>query len=86
MDAQRLQGPKGRFRNGSVVAISNFERGASVFTKRPCWKWVARNSGGAVIAVYEVEHWTDGGSDGALWQLRELAASYFHPARVYRGY
>ncbi len=55
-------------------------------TNRPCWKWVARDSRGEVLGVYEVEHWSDGHADGALWQLRELAASFFHPARVYRGF
>lgn len=84
MDAQRLQGPKGRFGNGEIAAISFFER-CKVVKQRLGWRWVARNAQNQVLAVYQVEDWSDSGDDGALWQLRELADSVLHNPKVYRG-
>jgi hypothetical protein len=84
MEANRLQGPRGIFPNGEIATHSLFFHKAAV--RRPRWQWVARDQDKNVIVVYEVEDWSDSGENGALWQLRELAASAFHGARVYRGW
>lgn len=84
MNADRLLGPRGTLRNGEVAMQSHFLRCKTV-QQRLGWQWVARNKAGQVLVVYQVEDWSDSGEDGALWQLRELAASVFFDARAYRG-
>lgn len=78
--ADRLTGPRGRFRSGTVVAWSRIDRLADR------WRWTAVGDNGLVEMVLEMT-WSSPWPEmpdtpaGALWKLRELAGSFFHPAR-----
>lgn len=86
-----LQGPRGTFRSGEVVARSQFERydrSASDPT-RTGWRWVAFDVHGKVLHVIEFPDVLEGCYDtpeGALWSLRACIADHFHDVRSHRGH
>lgn len=83
----RLQGPCGTVRGGEAVTRSRFER-----IDRPAfsgWRWAAFNAENRVVALVEYPDAMPGmweTTNGALWALRECAASYFHDVRAHRGH
>ena len=86
-----LQGPRGTFRNGEVVARSQFQRfnRSASNPSRTGWRWVALNAVGKVLHVIEFPDVLEGCHDtpeGALWNLRACAADHFHSVRSHRGH